>query len=82
MLRRLCRCENPWGPAEHDTRRIAIRQAAKEANGFTRDPSGANLPADRGAFSAFKAIEIFEDHPSPRLGVVELAEECSRKRNY
>ena len=54
----------------------------KEANGFTRDPSGANLPADRGAFSAFKAIEIFEDHPSPRLGVVELAEECSRKRNY
>ena len=50
-----------------DTRRIAIRQAAKEANGFTRDPSGANLPADRGAFSAFKAIEIFEDHPSRGL---------------
>jgi hypothetical protein len=32
---------------------------------------GANLPADRGAWSAFKAIEIFEDHPAPRIGVNE-----------
>jgi hypothetical protein len=81
------------GRARHTTRRdtpgskggdmrVHIFKAQGNLYGFTRDPSGANLPADRGAWTAFKAIEIFEDHPAPRLGVVELAEECSRKRNY
>ena len=45
--------------------RIHIFKAQGNLYGFTRDPSGANLPANRGAWSAFKAIEIFEDHPAP-----------------
>jgi hypothetical protein len=39
--------------------------------GFTPDPSGANLPADKGPWQAFKSIEIFEEHPVPRIGVYE-----------
>jgi len=51
--------------------RVHIFKAQGNLCGFTRDPSGANLPANWGAWSAFKAIEIFEDHPAPRIGVNE-----------
>jgi hypothetical protein len=39
--------------------------------GFTPDPSGTNLPAGKGPWQAFKSIEIFEEHPVPRIGVYE-----------
>ena len=51
--------------------RVHIFKAQDNPYGFTRDPSGANLPANRGAWSAFKAIEISENHPVPRTGVNE-----------
>jgi hypothetical protein len=51
--------------------RVHIFKAQGNQYGFSCDPLGANLPADRGAWSAFKAIEIFEDHPAPRIGVNE-----------
>jgi hypothetical protein len=39
--------------------------------GFTPQAGGGNLPADKGPWARFKSVEMFEDHPGPRIGVDE-----------
>jgi hypothetical protein len=49
-------------------------QSEGDLYGFTPEPSGDNLPADRGPWAPWSdrgSIQIFEDHPRPRIGINE-----------
>jgi hypothetical protein len=51
--------------------RVHVFKAPNDLYGFTEDLTGANLPADRGPWTSFKSIEVYEHHPAPRIGVHE-----------